>query len=148
MNGKRVVTLLLLALAAFGAALYYTQFHAYYEEVTGLTSLEVAGRAIPVSDYTGIDADTSPNKLRGCFKTDPAAFEGAPAARDPQPLVAPGWFDCFQAETLAADLAAGNATAYLAGDETPEGATGYEIHRMIAVYPDGRAYLWRHYREN
>ena len=39
------------------------------------------------------------------------------------------------------------ATAYLAEDETPAGAEGYEILRMIAVYPDGRAYMWRHYRE-
>jgi len=39
------------------------------------------------------------------------------------------------------------ATAYLAEDETPAGADDYEILRMIAVYPDGRAYMWRHYRE-
>ncbi|MEM8870388.1 MAG: DUF6446 family protein [Pseudomonadota bacterium] len=148
MSGKLVVSVLLTAMLLFGAGLYYTQVYAYYEEVSGIETILVQGREVAVREYLGIDADTSPNKLRGCFQTDPAAFVGLPLARDPDPLVAPGWFGCFQAETLAQDIAAGLATAYLVGDETPSGAAGYEIHRMVAIYPDGRGYLWRHYREN
>ena len=95
-----------------------------------------------------MDADTSPNKLRVCFTVDPGAFEGVPLAENPEPLVAPPRLDCFDAETIARDLEAGRAVAYLAGDETPEEAVDYEVVRMIAVYPDGRAYMWRHYRED
>ncbi|WP_112321440.1 DUF6446 family protein [Oceanibium sediminis] len=145
----RVFAIFFLALAAlFGGALWYFQTRAYYEEVSGLTSIDVQGAQVPVSSYRGLDADTSPNKLRGCFTVDPAAFADVPEAPNPEPLTAPGWFPCFDVEAIATDLAEGRAKAYLAGDETPEGAEGYEILRMIAVYPDGRAYLWRHYREN
>ena len=148
MSGKLLMSLFLAAAAIFGAAMYYYQVYAYYDEIAGLESIDVQGRAIPVSGYTGIDSDTSPNKLRGCFTADPADFADVPLAEDPEPLLAPRWFGCFDAEAIARDLEAGAAIAYLAGDETPQGAAGYEIHRMIAVYPDGRAYLWRHYRED
>ncbi|MHA3915658.1 DUF6446 family protein [Halovulum sp. GXIMD14793] len=148
MSGRILAGGMVIFAAVFAAALWYFQIYAYYLRVDGLTSVSVQGRDIAVQDYTGIDADTSPNKLRGCFKVDPAAFEGVPLAKDPEPLVAPGWFDCFDAHGLSADIEAGKAVAYLAADETQPGAQGYEIHRMIAVYPDGRAYMWRHYREN
>ena len=146
MNGRLFMSLFVGFALIFGAALWYFQLYAYYEEVEGLESIEVAGREIPVSDYRGIDADTSPNKLRGCFTVDPDALVDAPPGPDPDPLIAPDWFDCFDAETLARDLQAGRAVAYLAADETPEGAVEYEILRFVAVYPDGRGYLWRHYR--
>jgi len=148
MSGKLFISILLVFVAVFGAALWYFQLYAYYEDVTGLETVEVQGVAVPVSDYRGVDAETSPNKLRGCFTVDPAAFDAVPLAETPEPLVAPPALDCFDAEQIARDLEAGAAVAYLAGDETPEGATGYEIVRMIAVYADGRAFLWRHYRED
>ena len=148
MNGKILAGGLVLFAAIFGAALWYFQLYAYYEDVSGLETVEVQGRAVPVSDYRGVDADTSPNKLRGCFTVDPDAFEGVPLAENPEPLIAPPRLDCFDAEQIARDLEAGRAVAYLAGDETPEEAVDYEVVRMIAVYPDGRAYMWRHYRED
>ena len=146
MNGKWLVGISGIVIAALGAGMYYAQVYAYYEE-TQADAVTVAGREVPVSDWQGIDAGTSPNKIRACFTVDPAAFDGVALAPYPEPLLAPGWFDCFDARTIAADLESGAATAYLAEDETPAGADDYEILRMIAVYPDGRAYMWRHYRE-
>ncbi|RED13866.1 DUF6446 family protein [Pontivivens insulae] len=147
MNGKLFMSLFVGFALIFGVALWYFQVYAFYEE-TEADSVMAGGVEIPVTDWRGIDADTSPNKLRACFTVDPADFTDLPPAPNPDPLVAPGWFDCFEAEQIASDLEAGLATAYLAGDETPEGAFEYEILRFIAVYPDGRAYLWRHYRES
>ncbi len=147
MSGRIFVGGFLALAVIFGAALWYFQVFAYYDEVEGLDSIEVAGREIPVTGYTGIDAATSPNKLRACMRIEPSALAGVPLAIDPEPLNPPAWFDCFDAETISADIEAGRATAYLAADETAADATGYEVVRMIAVYPDGRAYLWRHYRE-
>ena len=147
MSGRLVAGGLVVFALIFGAALWYFQTRAFYERVTDRGAIEVAGTRVPVTDYRGIDADTSPIKLRGCFRVDPAAVSHAPEAPAPEPLVAPPWFDCFDAAAIARDLQAGRATAYLAGDETPEGAAGYVIHRIIAVYPDGRGYLWRQLTE-
>jgi len=146
MNGKWLVGISGTVIAILGAGMYYAQVYAYYEE-TQATEVLVEGRAIPVTDWQGIDASTSPNKIRACFTVDPAEFEGVALAPYPEPLLAPDWFDCFDAEIIGTDIESGSATAYLAGDETPAGADSYEVLRMIAVYPDGRAYLWRHYRE-
>ena len=54
------------------------------------------------------------------------------------PLVAPGWFECFDAERIAQDLGAGRARAILAEFNEP-----YGFDRIVASYPDGRAYQWR-----
>lgn len=148
MNGKVLMSVFLAFIVLMGAGMYYFQVYAYYVITDGKTSVTVQGVEIPVTEYVGIDAETSPSKIRGCFRVDPAAFADVPLAREPEPLMPPGWFTCYDAEAIALDLAAGRATAYLAGDETPLGAVDYEIHRMIAVYPDGRAYLWRIYRES
>ncbi|QHQ34287.1 DUF6446 family protein [Algicella marina] len=147
MNGKIFITGLVAFLLCFGGALIYFQLYAYYQPMGQLTSISVADREIAVGSFEGINSDTSPNKLRACFDVDPAAFDGLEPATDAEPLQAPYWFGCFDAETLTEDLAAGRATAFVAEDETPANAVEYEILRFVAVYPDGRAYLWRHYRE-
>jgi hypothetical protein len=54
-----------------------------------------------------------------------------------RPLVAPGWFDCFDAATIGGDLQSGRAVAVL-GEEN----VTYGIDRVIALYPDGRAFAW------
>lgn len=146
MNGKWLIGISGCVIAVLGLGMYYAQVYAYYVE-TQADTVQVAGEAVPVADWRGIDADTSPNKMRACFTVDPAAFEDVDLAPYPEPLLAPDWFDCFDARAIAGDLESGSAIAYLAEDETPAGADDYEILRMIAVYPDGRAFMWRHYRE-
>ena len=98
----------------------------------------MAGVATPVEDYQGVDASSSPLKLRGCFQADPAAFARAEPAPDATPLTGPGWFDCYDAGTLTEDLAAGRARAYALTRDDPD---GFDL--MAAIYPDGRGYLWR-----
>ena len=53
------------------------------------------------------------------------------------PLIAPNWFDCFDAKQLGSDLEKGIALAFL-GEEN----ITYGIDRIVAVYDDGRAYAW------
>ncbi|TPE50765.1 DUF6446 family protein [Amaricoccus solimangrovi] len=138
MNGKRLVQGFLVFLAIFAAALIYTQFFAYYTRERGVETLRLAGAEVPVSDYDGIDSASSPLKLRGCFRIDPAAVAALPPAADATPLTPPFWFRCFDAGALTEDLASGAATARVVTRDDPKG-----FDEMIAVYPDGRGYLWR-----
>jgi hypothetical protein len=137
-KGRAVLVGMGLALVVFAAALWWFQTRAWYEEVTGVETATVAGREVPVTGWRGIDAVSSPIKLRACFRIDPGALADAPMAEAPTPLTAPGWFDCFDAGALTEALAAGEARAVLAATGEFEGT-----ERVIAVYPDGRAYMWR-----
>lgn len=135
----RIVGIGLLAFAlVFGAALVWFQVFAFYERQHGVGALTIGGQVVPVADYDGIDAATSPLKLRGCFRIDPAAVAGLAPVTDATPLTPPFWFRCFDAGALTGDLAAGRARAYRIGVNEP---AGFDL--MLAVYPDGRGYLWR-----
>lgn len=136
MSGRILIVGLLLIAAAAGAGLWYAQVYGYHQRVDGLPSVVIGGAAVPVADYRGLDGDASPLKLRGCFTVDPALVAG-PAPRKAAPLIAPGWFDCFDAETIGVALERGEARAVVAEVAPP----GFE--RIIAVFPDGRAYQWR-----
>jgi hypothetical protein len=138
MSGKRLVSGLLVFTVIFAAALIWFQFFAYYHRERGVTALPAPGGPVPVADYDGIDADTSPLKLRGCFRVDPALVGDLPPAERATPLVAPFWFRCFDAGRLTRDLASGAAAARLVAHDTP---SGFDL--LVAVYPDGRGYLWR-----
>jgi hypothetical protein len=142
MNGKTLVIGLAVFVALFGAGLFYTQNYAYYETTDGRQVIEVQGAELPVEGYRGIDATSSGLKRRGCFTVDPAAFEGMPRAEAPEPLTPPFWFDCFDPEAIAQDLSAGEAQAFVAAENELDG-----IDRIVAVYPDGRAYEWRQLNE-
>lgn len=140
MSGKTFILGLVLFTALFGGGLWYAQVYAFYTEIDGLTEVIVAGEARAVSGYRGIEASSSPLKLRACFMADwEVSAEEAPAA---DPLTAPYWFDCFNAEQIAKDLAAGEANALLAAKEESDG-----VDRYIALYPDGRAFMWRQLNE-
>ncbi len=135
MSGRILIIGFLAFTVVFGAALWWFQTRAYYEEISA-DSVEIAGQSYPVSDWRGIDAPTSPLKLRACFRL--ADAPDAPVAEDAAPLVAPGWFDCFDAEALARALEASEATAYIAARDEFGAA-----NRIVARYPDGRAFMWR-----
>jgi hypothetical protein len=135
MSGKIIVIGLLLFAAAFGIGLWYSQ-DAYYEQVSGLTSVRIGGVDAPVTDYRGLDGESSPLKLRACFTVDPALVVGDPAPKA-TPLTTPDWFDCYDPEAIGADLSSGAARAVVA-EATPDG-----FRRIVAVYPDGRAFMWR-----
>lgn len=138
MNGKRLIQGFLVFLAIFVAGLIYTQFFAYYERRGDVEAVSINGVAVPVAQYEGIDSASSPLKLRGCFMIDPAAVADLAPAADATPLTPPFWFRCFDTAQLDADLASGAAVAYAIG---PNEAEGFDT--MLAVYPDGRGFLWR-----
>lgn len=142
MSGKRLIQGFLIFLAVFAAALIYTQFFAYYERLDGVETVTVAGVPVAVSEYRGISSSSSPLKPRACFALDPEAVADLAPATDATPLTAPFWFRCFDAHQLTEDLAAGSATAYAAARDAPKG-----FDEMVAVYPDGRAFLWRQLNE-
>ncbi len=144
----RIIIVGMVVIAAIaGAVLYYQQVYAYYTTVQAdaqdvrLTSV-VTGQPEPVifEDFQGIDANSSPLRYRACFQTvlsQAMLTETYVIYDDAEPRNAPGWFDCFDAQTIGADLESGEALAFL-GTENIQ----YGIDRIVAVYPDGRAYAW------
>lgn len=138
MNGKWFVGGIAGFTAVFGAGLWYAMNFAYYEQVTDVKQVVAQGELFAVSDYKGIDAGTSPLKMRACFTIDRPFAPLGPRDDLADPLIAPFWFGCFDAEQIAADIAAGKALSIRAARNEPFGFT-----RFIAQYPDGRAYMWR-----
>ena len=141
MTGRAVMIGFLAFTAVFAVALWWFQTRAFYER-TQQQTVAVAGETYAVSDWQGIDATSSPLKLRACFRLAPEAVAEIAGELPPYdgatPLVAPAWFDCFDAGALTRALAEGRATAWIAAAEDRPGAD-----RVLAAYPDGRAYLWR-----
>lgn len=135
-----------------GIALYYLQVYAYYDEVQAsptevqLTSVSSGvAEPIPFDNFEGIDSDSSPIRFRACFATplsQAMLTETFEIYDNAEPLVAPDWFACFNAEQIGADLANGDAIAFL-GTENIH----YGIDRIIAVYSDGRGYAWHQINE-
>ncbi len=138
MSGRRLVLGFLAFVAVFAAALVYYQFFAFYERTDRHAPLIIDGAPVALADYEGISAESSPLKLRGCFRVDPSAVAALPVATDPTPLTPPPWFRCFDAGRLQEAIELGEAEAFLLAAETP---AGFDV--MLAVYPDGRGYLWR-----
>lgn len=138
MSGKRLIAGFLVFLALFAAALIYAQFFAYYVRVRDLATLTIDGASLPIGAYDGIDASSSPLKLRGCFLVNPALLQPLPPVKDATPLNPPFWFHCFDTGRLTRDSASGAALAYAVSRDQPKG-----FDTMIAVYPDGHGYLWR-----
>lgn len=137
---------MLVALIA-GAALYYLQVYAFYDEVKQdstvieLTSI-VSGQPeeIIADSFEGIDSDSSPIRFRGCFTTpmSHALLTETYVSYDAAvPLIGPSWFSCFDAKVIGADLEAGIALPFLSQADISNG-----VDRVVAVYPDGRAYIW------
>ncbi len=131
-----------------GGAIYYLQEYAYYQPVAftpgdeiELTAL-VSGQPepIPVADLQGIDATSSPLRFRACFTTpvdQPTLTEGFKVYDNAVPLNAPSWFDCFDAAKIGAALESGEAIAFLGQAEIAP-----QIDRVVAVFPNGRAFAW------
>ncbi|MBV0913981.1 DUF6446 family protein [Anianabacter salinae] len=146
--GKLMAILLVGCGLIGGAAMYYLQVYAYYDTVdpadVALPAVRVADGAaepLPVSAVEAIDATSSPIRFRACFETGyslATMTETYTVYEDATPLVAPGWFDCFDAEAIGDALDAGEAVAFLSIPNVE-----YGIDRVIAAYDDGRAFAWQ-----
>lgn len=148
MNPGRIVIGLLLMIALIaGISMYYLQVYAFYDEIpledgnVQLTSL-ISGQpeVIVFENFKAIDSDSSPVRYRACFDTPLSlallteTYVGLDVA---EPLVAPDWFDCFDAAQIGADLESGTALAFMGQENIT-----YGIDRIVAVYPDGRGFVW------
>ena len=148
MIGKILAGVIVVTALLAGVAMYYLQVYAFYDEVSAsgtddvqLTSL-VSGEPEPIlyADFEAIDSDSSPIRYRACFTTQMSQamltetyelYDGA------VPLVAPGWFDCFDAKAIGAALENGTTLAF-----TGRRNIQYGVDRVVAVTEDGRGYVW------
>jgi len=136
-----------------GVLMYYLQVYAYYDEVLAsdagkveLTSF-VSNEPEPIlyQAFQAIDAESSPIRYRACFTTSMSlsllteTYVGVDKAA---PRTAPGWFDCFDAETLGEMLNDGRALAFM-GNRNIE----FGIDRIVAITEDGRGYIWHDINE-
>ena len=148
MSGKILGVFIVLSALVAGIAIYWLQVHAFYEPASFTPGEEI--RLVPLDrddpevivaeNVEGINASSSPLRFRACFTTPLSqamltetyvAYDGA------EPLVAPGWFDCFDAVEIGTALERGEAIAFLSEREIARG-----VDRVVAVFGDGRAYAW------
>ncbi len=147
LTGKLVAGAIVLSAAAFGAVMWYMQVYYYYDEVSAETAdiratSVVTGSPEPLlaQNVEAIDADSSPIRFRACFTTPQSQAmmtETYQVIDTAVPLVAPGWFDCFDADAIGEALEAEEAIGFM-GQENIE----YGIDRVLAIYPDGRGFAW------
>lgn len=147
--GKFLAVLILSAALIGGVAMYYLQVYGFYDEIaaSGPDDVQIVALAtgqaepLPHAAFQAIDSDSSPIRYRACFRTD-LPLDQMVATYQPYagavPLVAPKWFECFDARELGAALEAGTALAFM-GTENIR----YGIDRIVAVTSDGRGYVWQ-----
>lgn len=148
MSGKIIAGLIVVIALLAGVALYYTQIYAYYyeveasgtEDVTLVSLISDAPEGILYEGFQAVDADSSPLRYRACFTTPmslPMLTETYQMVEPPAPRTAPGWFDCFDAAAIDAELQAGTALAFLGHKNI-----AYGVDRIVAITDDGRGYAW------
>ncbi|MES0861609.1 DUF6446 family protein [Ruegeria sp. SCPT10] len=147
MTGKLLALILLLSAALAGGGMYYLQVYGFYYEVEPQPGQDVLllatgadqPQAIAYTAFQAIDADSSPIRYRACFETDltPDQMTAFTPAQNPEPLTAPGWFDCYDAPALADALKDGQAQAFIGTKNIH-----YGVDRIVAVTQDGKGYVW------
>lgn len=146
--GKLIIGAILVSALAAGIGLYYAQVYAYYTPVDAnspaaevrMTTYVGTTEDILAENYEGITSDSSPIRYRSCFSTPLSLAmmtETFELYEEAAPLVAPNWFDCFDATQIGEDIQTGMAIAFL-GEEN----VIYGVDRVVAIYPDGRAFAW------
>ena len=152
MTGKILTIVLAVSALIAGVGMYYLQVYAYYETVTPtgtddvqLTTLDGRMETILYEDFQAIDAESSPIRFRACFTTQ-TPLSTIASTYEPYmgaaPRNAPGWFDCFDAEAIGADIAAGRAKVF-----TSQRNLEFGIDRVVAITEDGRGYIWHEINE-
>ncbi|WP_299627318.1 DUF6446 family protein [uncultured Tateyamaria sp.] len=145
MSGKIIGIFIMLSAVIGGIALYYLQVYGFYEtvqaeEVQLVSVVTDLPEPIPFTNFEAIDADSSPIRYRACFTTELSLAlltETYVGLEDATPRNAPGWFDCFDAPAIAAELDAGTALPFLAQKNIEFG-----VDRIVAITQDGRGYVW------
>jgi hypothetical protein len=159
-NGRIAAGVIVVTGLVAGIAMYWLQVYAFYAPAAFVAGQEITlvpingevPEAIVVENIEGIDAQSSPLRFRACFTTPLTLatltetyrlYEGA------EPLIAPGWFDCFDAVAIGEALERGEALAFLSQaniHSVTDPVTGVVrpsgVDRVVAVFPDGRAFAW------
>ncbi|MDA7966895.1 DUF6446 family protein [Ruegeria sp.] len=145
--GKLLSIILVVSAVAAGVGMYYLQVYGFYYEVEPQPGQDVALLAegaeapapIAYTAFQAIDADSSPIRYRACFETTltPDQMAGYVPVENPEPLTAPGWFDCYDAVALAEALKSGQAQAFIG-----EKNVHYGVDRIVAITNDGKGYVW------
>ncbi|MFQ6550077.1 DUF6446 family protein [Aestuariibius sp. 2305UL40-4] len=135
---------IVLTAAIAGAAMYYFQVYAFYEELPEgevvLTTVGGVEEPILADGFAGIDSESSPLRYRACFETPQSLAmltETHVIRDDAAPRNAPGWFGCFDAEAIGAAVESGEAVVFLGTENIV-----YGVDRVFAIFPDGRGYGW------
>ena len=148
MNGKFIALCLVLIPIMFGLIMYYLQVYAYYRVVVSdgvsdvILTRKKDGGVEPIfyTNFQGIDSESSPIRYRACFKV-PTSINSLKelyvVVEDAEPLTAPAWFDCYQAESLGKKIQEGLATSFLSIENIIFG-----IDRVVTVLPNGDAFSW------
>lgn len=148
MNGKILASLIVVSALIFGGVMYYMQVYGYYYEVEPTPGQDVrlvarnseVAEPIAYSDFRAIDADSSPIRYRACFTTPLSADELAKTYVEldsGEPRIAPGWFDCFDAEAIGAGIEAGGIRVFLSHKNI-----AYGVDRVVAIARDGHGWAW------
>ncbi len=152
MNGKWPAIVLVLAGLGTGGGVWYAQEYGFYDRidpagpgaaVTAVSAADGGALDLPVADFQGIDATSSPLRWRACFRlTEPPLPDSLTPFEGATPLNGPGWFDCYDADQITHDLESGAAVAVLGTAEIRP-----DVDRVLAIYPDGRAFGWHQYND-
>ena len=150
MNGKIAGISIVGTAIVAAAAMYYFQEYGYTIDVATdapvqLTTLAGPREDILTENLQAYDATSSPLRYRACFTTPQSQAmltETYKVVDDPVPLTGPRWFDCYDAATVGAALETGEAIAFLGQADIHEG-----VDRVVAVFPDGRAFVWHQLNE-
>jgi hypothetical protein len=142
--GRWIVVAIIGITILFAAGMWYAQTRAYYGRIDSadLVVTTPTGEVLPLSHsgFQGVDADTSPLRFRACFTLDEAGMATIARAAthpDAEPLVAPAWFDCYDARALSEAIEMSEARPVMSMHEIARG-----VDRVFAVFPDGRGYAW------
>lgn len=148
MNVKLMLGGIVMLAALAGGAMWYLQVHAYYHEVSAdavepihLTSI-ITGEAEPIlaDNIRQISGPDNPIRYRACFDSLTSIgtlTETYQLYDDAAPLMAPGWFDCFDGKAIGAGLQSGTVVAFLGVKHI-----AYGVDRVVAVDAAGRGYAW------
>ncbi|MGH1367513.1 MAG: DUF6446 family protein [Maritimibacter sp.] len=152
MSGKLIGIFIVIISLIAGIAIYWLQVFAFYDEVraeaVSMTLVNMTtgeAEALVVDEFQGIDGSSSPIRFRACFTTpmsDVTLSETYEPYHEATPLIAPGWFECFDAVEIGEAIEAGEALAFLSAKDITDG-----VDRVIAVFPDGRAFAWHQLNE-
>jgi hypothetical protein len=150
-TGKILVSMLVLSAVLSGLAVYYTQVYGFYapldEARSPLKSTpsldDMQPIPLAVTEFRGIDADSSPLRYRSCFRiTDMAALEGARPFEGANPAGRAALVFLLFRQGL--DRRSGIRRRHRLSSQ-PE--IHPDVDRVIAVYPDGRAYGWHQFND-